>query len=304
VGLLPSVDHLHPSRTFRTVGLDTRNRLSRGPTFTGIDLPLRVIAVLITLIEDSRPFIGSVYRWAITQVTIVKRSLGRVACLTGKLTVSSGRSDQRQNTAFSLIYTVSHRTSDPRSFPPKNSTSYGDIRGSGPPSSRPPYSEQVRASPPPSSIGSKYSKPPGGYRDDDPPRSNPNVTYSRPPVPRDSLGPPPARGSSPPPRRAYDAPISGSSVVPATRPYGYGAIPPGPPEPYGASRPGYDRYGPSGPPNDAYRERDRAPEYRAPPPSAPPPERYYPAANAPLPPVETYTRSAYERQPPQYDRYV
>lgn len=233
------------------------------------------------------------------QATIEGKSLGPAVCPTGKplyITVLKRSETEHHVLPHSLCL---YRVSEARSFPPKNSTSYGDLRESGPPASRPPYSDRSRVSPPPSSIGSRYTKPPSTYRDDGPPRSNPNVNYSRPPVPRDPIGPPPARGSSPPPRRPYEAPVGNSPA--SNRPYGYAANPSGPPEPYAGGRPGYDRYAP---PGDAYRERDRTADYRGLPAAVvvPPADRYYPAAAAPLPPADPYVRSAYERQPPQYDR--
>lgn len=190
----------------------------------------------------------------------------------------------------------SHRMSDPRSFPPKNSTSYSEIRGL--PDPRPPYPEQARKSPP---LDSRYTKPSSTYRDNEPRRSNPNVTYSRPPVPRDPLGPPPPRGSSPPPRRAYEAAGTAPSVS-SGRTYGYGPNSTVPPQSYAAGRPEFDRYAAGGPPGDAYRERERPAEYRAPPAAAPSPDHYYPASVAPPPAVDPYARTSYERQPPQYDR--
>jgi hypothetical protein len=157
------------------------------------------------------------------------------------------------------------------------------------------------------------------YRDA-PPRAN--VTYSRPPAPRD-LGP--GSGTSPSGRRGYE-PLPPTAVGQSPsqanpRPYGYGpnarAGPPAPdiaPHPIGsnyspAARSGYDRYAPvqqAPAPVDDYRDRDRererererAPEYRAPPPPANT-DRYY---NAPPPVADPYARASYERQAPSYDR--
>jgi hypothetical protein len=233
--------------------------------------------------------------------TITEPSRGPAVCLSGK----SGQRREIEgirllNSMFVVPFTS---ITDSRSFPPKNVTSYNDAKGSVP-SSRPPWEEQSRNSPPASSAGTRYSQPASTYRSKEPPRSNPNVVYSRPPVPRDSVQPSLAtRGSSPPPRRGYEAPssASGRSVAPP-RDYAYGGPTASAPEPHVANRSTYDRYGAPTPPADAYRNDSRGSDYRAPPPVGPPSGRPYPSAGLPPVAVDPYAHPSYDRQPPQYDR--